>query len=889
MPQTLRTRANGAACQKRSLKLAGAALCVLFAANGAHATDIDSAFAAITSTYNAPANSTLLGVMDIVTTRPISLGGPVVLDTAGYTIGLSGVISGNGPMSIGGTGTSILSANNTYDGGTIINSGGTLQIGNGGTTGSINGDVTDNGTLVFNRSDINNWIFLGNVTGNGALVLGKGDLWIRGTNTYTGGTVIASGAQLGVMDAIAGDIVNSGSLVFQYCNCWWGTTSMKTFAGSISGSGGVVVNYEETTLTLTGDNTYTGDTVVANGTLILAGRNTSTRLYVSNAGTLQIGNGGTLGSIAGDISDGGIVTFDRSDAYTYSGKIWDIGSLRQVGTGTLVLTGANTYTGPTIIAASSTLQIGNGGTAGSIASNVTNNGTLAFNRSDSSAYAGQIAGAGKVNQIGTGTLTLNGVNTYKGRTTVSAGTLLVGDAAHPGASIASNVVIGSGGTLGGHGTVLGSISNDGKVAPGASIGTLTVGSYTQSSGATLAIEITPAANDHLRVTHAASLNGTLAVALAPGAYGTSDRTILSAADVSATFSAVTFSGADDLAQGIRYVGTTAINVVFEPWSGTEVYRALPKLAVNSAQTINDLIFSHLRTTYCRDFDSANGRPGEPTCPELSVWYQGFGSVGTMEATGNQSYNTHAAGVIGGFDYRFDSGLAFGLAASYSMGTLGLKGDAAKVSTDSYSIAVTGGAPLFDGRLDVDALYVSMAGDRHRGVTPDTGTPLTAVSHPKSSAVLGAAEYRHPVMISGLDAFARITYGRASLDAFSETEAAPFDFSVSSPGESAGFADLGMRFSRIFTLRTGSIVIPEISAAFRERFGSTGYDVTSRLADAEGASSTVPVADGNNAGFVLGLGVTAENRNGFELYLRGNGRIVGNEREGLLTFGSRYTF
>ena len=46
----------------------------------------------------------------------------------------------------------MLTGANTYTGGTTI-SAGTLQIGNGGTTGSIAGNVTDNGTLVFNRSE----------------------------------------------------------------------------------------------------------------------------------------------------------------------------------------------------------------------------------------------------------------------------------------------------------------------------------------------------------------------------------------------------------------------------------------------------------------------------------------------------------------------------------------------------------------------------------------------------------------------------------------------------------------------------------------------------------------------------------------------------------------
>ena len=68
-------------------------------------------------------------------------------------------------------------------------------------------------------------------------------------------------------------------------------------------------------------------------------------------------------------------------ALTYAGVISGTGSLTQAGTGTLTLTGANTYTGGTTISAG-TLQLGNGGTTGSVAGNITDNAALAFNLSN---------------------------------------------------------------------------------------------------------------------------------------------------------------------------------------------------------------------------------------------------------------------------------------------------------------------------------------------------------------------------------------------------------------------------------------------------------------------------------------------------------------------------
>ena len=77
-----------------------------------------------------------------------------------------GLVSGTGSLAQIGTGTTILTANNTYTGGTTI-SAGTLQLGNGGTSGGIVGNVIDNGALAFNRSDVAT--FPGLVSGTGSL------------------------------------------------------------------------------------------------------------------------------------------------------------------------------------------------------------------------------------------------------------------------------------------------------------------------------------------------------------------------------------------------------------------------------------------------------------------------------------------------------------------------------------------------------------------------------------------------------------------------------------------------------------------------------------------------------------------------------------------------
>src|SRR6202035_2217084 len=122
----------------------------------------------------------------------------------------------------------------------------------------------------------------------------------------------------------------------------------------------------------TGDSTYTGGTTIS-------------------AGTLQLGSGGTTGSVAGNIVNNAALTVNRSNALTYAGVISGTGSLTKSGAGTLTLTGDSTYTGGTTISAG-TLQLGNAGTTGSVTGNIVNNAALTFNRSNALTYAGVISG-----------------------------------------------------------------------------------------------------------------------------------------------------------------------------------------------------------------------------------------------------------------------------------------------------------------------------------------------------------------------------------------------------------------------------------------------------------------------------------------------------------------
>lgn len=120
-----------------------------------------------------------------------------------------------------------------------------------------------------------------------------------------------------------------------------------------------------------------------------------------NGGTLRVLNsvggaetvsafGGTGGTV--DL-DNGSLTVGQTVAGTYAGVLVGGGTFTKDGAETLTLTGANTHTGGTIISAG-TLQIGDGGTSGSVAGDIVNNAELVFNRSNDVTYAGVISGSG---------------------------------------------------------------------------------------------------------------------------------------------------------------------------------------------------------------------------------------------------------------------------------------------------------------------------------------------------------------------------------------------------------------------------------------------------------------------------------------------------------------
>jgi outer membrane autotransporter protein len=169
-------------------------------------------------------------------------------------------------------------------------------------------------------------------------------------------------------------------------------------------------------------------------------------LQVSGSSKLTVAIAGTANIIGNINIASGTLTLDQASGVDVIivNAITGASALAKTGAGMVTLTGTNTYAGGTTISAG-TLQIGNGGTSGSITGDVVNNGTLAFNRSDALAYSGAISGSGGLVKDGTGTLTLSGSNDYSGATLVSGGRLVAGTA--DGFSYNSDYTVAAGATL----------------------------------------------------------------------------------------------------------------------------------------------------------------------------------------------------------------------------------------------------------------------------------------------------------------------------------------------------------------------------------------------------------------------------------------------------------
>jgi outer membrane autotransporter protein len=468
-------------------------------------------------------------------------GGSLSFDSGFFDIGRnsSGNPASDGLLAIGGTGAVNvtngsmvignwlgMSAGDVAGTGTVEQTGGTLSIDGNSTlylSGSGNGTYNlDGGVLRIGGSSLQG--NYNNFGGSHALNLGGGTIQVAGSALSTNVSATLKDGTVSTID--------TGGLG-------------ATWSGVLSGAG-ALRKAGDGVLTLNAVNTYAGGTAVAGGTL-----------NVANAGALGSGAvslqaGSTLDFadsyvIANAVNLSGDPTIHVADGLTetFDGAITDgtaSGDMVKTGTGNLVLSAANAYTGETVISEGTLSLVGHGTLAAS--SRVNDNAMLDLSGAAAGVSLVSLAGSGTVNlgarslsltnaadtfsgtiqgsgglDVSGGHQVLAGVNTYTGDTTVSAGELEVTG------SIDQSTVRVQGGVLSGNGSVGGLVTSAGAtLAPGGQdIGTLTVnGNLSQAAGSTYTAQIGAATSDRVVVNGTATIGegAVLAIQRLPGAIFT---------------------------------------------------------------------------------------------------------------------------------------------------------------------------------------------------------------------------------------------------------------------------------------------------------------------------------------------------------------------------------
>jgi fibronectin-binding autotransporter adhesin len=453
--------------------------------------------------------------------------GAFQIDTAATNLTLSGVINGGGGLLKTGGGTLILSgATNTYTGPTTINAGTlTLQLGAVNTSqinsasmlvlggGTLNDVLVNKGLLTFASTTIN--------PGSSSVVVSGGGGQASSVNLAaitrnTGSTVdfSISGSNTSITTTTPNAIITGGqqTILGGYATVGgntWAVSGTGGTAGAITGL--ALANYSTGFVAGKDVNATTGTSTPAAMTINSLRFNSAGAYTVNTGGNLTIATGGILettgvGANAVSINSNNLTSGNGQDLIviqnntsgnmTIGSNIVDNGTigLTKSGAGTLILTGTNTYSGTTTIN-TGTLQVGAGGTAGTLGSgSVTDNAALSFNRSDAISVGNTISGTGSLSQAGSGSTTLTGANTYSGGTTVSAGTLFVNNSTGSGTGTGA-VVVNNSGTLAGSGTISGAVTlnNSAKINAGGTagaIGTLTTGALTLNNTSILSVDMT---------------------------------------------------------------------------------------------------------------------------------------------------------------------------------------------------------------------------------------------------------------------------------------------------------------------------------------------------------------------------------------------------------------
>jgi len=388
--------------------------------NSTQTVAIDTTMTAAQSFNAGSANLTISGA--------VNNGGATLTSTGNNTVSISGAISGAGGLTKNGTGTLILSGSNSYTGTTTISAGvlnvqnanalGTTAGGTSITSGAalqLQGGITVTGeTLTLNGGGVNSDGALRNISDNNE--------WTGNINSAFASARIASDSGLLTLSGNISHTNSANPLTFS-------GSGNTLVSGVMSGTGSNVYGKTGTgTLTLTGNNTFTGLLSATSGTVSISS--------IGNVGQASAAGAGTTINIGGTATNGILL---------YTGSAATSNKTINLSTGSATYSSTITQNGTGLLKFTSDFTATTGG-----------NKTLILNGSGLGEIAGAIVNnTGNLTSLtksGDGTWTLSGNNTYSGATTISAGTLQFAKTAslYNGTTAswtAPNIIVNSGGTL----------------------------------------------------------------------------------------------------------------------------------------------------------------------------------------------------------------------------------------------------------------------------------------------------------------------------------------------------------------------------------------------------------------------------------------------------------
>jgi len=739
------------------------------------------------------------------------------------------------------------------------------------------------------------------------------------------GDAFALGAGTKTTGGLSGDAdldIGAGTLTIAQANA-------SNYSGDLTGAGGLTKTGSGT-LTLAGAAAYAGPTTVAGGKLVLTGA-MSGDATVASGGTLQIGNGGTTGELAGDLVIAGTAIFNRSDAYDYAGDITGAGELVKQGASRLTLSGQYNFTGTTTVQGGSVrilhlpqtaqVQVDNGvldlsgltQTVTNLSGGATgqidiNGGALTVNQSGSTTFAGAITGSGSFTVTGGGVIELSGANTYTGDTTVSVGKLKING------SVTSDVTVGAAGLLGGSGRIGGDVvvQSGGQVTPGNSPGTLTVaGDFTFANGSTYQVEVLPTGeHDLIVVGGATTIQAGAKVAVLAGGpasqYARLSRygIISSTGPITGQFSSVT-SDMAFLTPTLTYT-TNAVSlnlqrndVTFASLArtpnqarvasaaealglGAPIYDALAVQsdagAVRGYDALDGQIYADVTTVLAGEAgrlrEAVQARAAAPN-EVAGAWGNVLAGWSEIDAgAGAAGLKANGAGLVVGGD-RVVGETRFGLAAAYGEADGAVSGRSSRAESKNGQLAVYAASVFGPLRANLGGAYAWSSIKAERAVSfPGVEDRLTGKYDASVGQVFGQVSVPLTLGAASIEPFASASYLRVDGDDFRESGGLAA-LKVDGITREAGVVDLGVKLKGEIGAGAATVLRPRGAIAWRMATGDLAGETANSFAS--GTRRFVVSGAKYDAGAVavqLGLDLASGDRARFGVTYDG-------------TFGDRY--